>query len=620
MTTPRFGFPKILTPLLALFSVLISGPAMGQPAPAEKEFDVVVVGGTPGGVMSAISAARMGRTVLLLERTAHVGGLPANGLGATDIGTRGATGGLFMEFVGRVKDHYVKTYGADSKQVKDCSDGYHFEPSVAEGIFKQMLAEQPKIRVLKLRQFDAKAENVTLDGSKLTRIKITNNETPGVMEEYAARIFIDATYEGDLAAAAGAPFRTRREGQKEYNEPLAGRVYKAWRSTPTELGEGSTGEGDDTIQAFNYRVCLTRDASRLVKVEKPANYNRAEFASIIEDVKLDRWANKGGTRGGEIAVDGIGRIVNMVVLPNNKTDANNQHAAFLSTDLPEENYKWPTADWVWRDKFALRLREYTLGLIWFVQNDPELPEDFRKRCQEWGLAKDEYTDNGNFPRQVYVREGRRIEGEYLFTAHDAIPATKGGRPKIHADSITASHYALDSHAHHKREPGKVHLDGFLSHPSSPYTVPYGVMVPKKIDNLLTPVPVSGTHIGFSTLRMEPCWMAMGQAAGAAASIAIADNTTPRAVEVKKIQSELLKQGAILIHFTDAKPGDAHYVALQRAAVAGLLGDANYVANLKKPVDEATAKEWIAKSGFKGEAKYEAGKTTRGEMLEMLYGG
>jgi len=617
MTMPRFRLAQLITPLLALAAILISSGSQAQPAPAQKEFDVVVVGGTPGGVMSAISAARMGRTVLLLERTAHVGGLPANGLGATDIGTRGATGGLFMEFIGRMKAHYVNTYGANSKQVKDCSDGYHFEPSVAEQIFLQMLAEQPKVQVLKMRQFDAKAENVTLDGTKVTRIKITNNETPGV-EEYAGKIFIDATYEGDLAAAAGAPFRTRREGQKEYNEPLAGKVYKQWRTTPTELGEGSTGEGDDTIQAFNYRVCLTRDASRLVKVEKPANYNREEFASIIEDVKLDRWANKGAKRGGEIAVDGIGRIVNMVILPNNKTDANNQHAAFVSTDLPEENYKWPTADWAWRDQYAKRLREYTLGLIWFVQNDPELPEDFRKRCLEWGLAKDEYTDNGNFPRQVYVREGRRIEGEYLFTAHDALPKQKGTRTPIHADSITASHYALDSHAHHKREPGRVHLDGFLSHPTAPYTVPYGVMVPKKIDNLLTPVPVSGTHIGFSTLRMEPCWMALGQAAGAAAAISIADNVTPRAVDVKKIQSELLKQKAILMHFSDAKPGDAQYAALQRAGLAGLLGDAGYAANLKKPVDEATAKEWITKSGFKGEAKYEAGKTTRGELLVMLY--
>ncbi|HYE18403.1 MAG TPA: FAD-dependent oxidoreductase [Tepidisphaeraceae bacterium] len=608
---------RLVLSALALVALVLPSGAGAQPA-ATQSYDVVIVGGTPGGIMTAIGAARLGKTAVILERTEHVGGLPSNGLGATDIATRGATGGLFTEFVGRNYKHYVDTYGPTSQQVKDSSNGYHFEPSIAEKTFHAMLAEHPKITVLKMRQFDAKAENVTLDGTKVTKIRVTHRPD-GKVEEYAGKIFVDATYEGDLGAAAGAPFRTRREGKKEYNEPLAGKVYKAWRTQPDELGEGSTGEGDDTIQAFNFRICLTTRADNMVKVEKPANYNRDEFKSIIEDVKLDRWATKTGKAGGEMETpNGIGRIVNMVKLPNGKTDANNQHAAFVSTDLPEENYPWPTADWAWRDKFAQRLREYNLGLIWFVQNDPELPADFRANCAKWGLAKDEYTDNGNFPRQVYVREGRRIEGEYLFTAHDALPKVKGGRTPIHTDSITASHYALDSHAHHKREPGKVHLDGFLSHPTSVYTVPYGVMVPKKIDNLLTPVPVSGTHIGFSTLRMEPCWMALGQAAGVAAAVSIDDNTTPRAADVKKIQSELLKQGAILMHFTDAKPDHKHYAALQKAAMAGLIGEGGYASGIDKPVAKGEPEKWAEKLGLKGELKYEAGKTTRGEVFEALF--
>lgn len=214
---------------------------------------------------------------------------------------------------------------------------------------------------------------------------------------------------------------------------------------------------------------------------------------------------------------GIAKITNIVHVPNMKTDANNQHGVFVSTDLPEENWPWPTSSWEWRDKFAQRLREYTEGLFWFAQNDPELPAHFRKAAKEWGLSKDEYADNGHFPRQVYVREGRRFEGAYFFTANDAIPVTIGSRPPIHQSSITASHYALDSHAVRKREEGRVHLDGFLSYPSAVYTVPYGVMVPKEVGNLLLPVPVSGSHIGFSTLRMEPCWMAMGQAAGIASA-------------------------------------------------------------------------------------------------------
>lgn len=600
---------RLIRPLGVLFCALLSASS----ALAAERFDVVVVGGTPGGIMAAIAAARMGHSAVLLERTDHVGGLPANGLGATDIATRGATGGLFLEFVNRVRQHYVDTYGADSKQVKDCSDGYHFEPSVAEQIFARMLAEQPKLTVKTRRQFDADAKNVTLEGSKITKVRLTNRDG-GTVEEYDGGVFIDATYEGDLAAAAGVPFRTRREGKAEYNEPLAGRVYKAWGSAPTELGEGSTGDGDDTIQAFNYRICLTRDPSIRVPITKPANYNRDEYVSMIEDVKQDRWTHKGGRRGGELATDGIGRIVNMVPLPNNKTDANNQHAAFISTDLPEENYKWPTADWAWRDQFARRLRDYTLGLIWFAQNDPELPETFRKNCLQWGLTKGEYEDNANFPRQVYVREGRRIEGEHLFTAHDALPTQPNGRPPVYKDSITASHYSLDSHAHHKREPGRVHLDGFLSHPTRPYTVPFGVIVPKKVDNLLTPVPVSGTHIGFSTLRMEPCWMALGQAAGTAAGISLRDSVAPRNVNVEKLQDELLAQHAVLIYFTDSRPGDPHFIAGQRAGLAGLIP--GWTADLAKPVDDATARAWADRSARKP-PDFKPGVTTRGEFLELL---
>jgi hypothetical protein len=610
---PYNGAMNRLSLLVALvLASLVNG---GVTAQEPQRYDLVVIGGTPGGVMAAVAAGRMGHTAVLVERTEHVGGLPANGLGATDIATRGATGGLFLEFVGRVKKHYVESYGANSQQVKDCSDGYHFEPSVAERVFEQMLAEvAPEVTVRKRRQFDARAEDVTLDGAKVARVRVTNRDG-GAVEEYAGRVFVDATYEGDLAAAAGAPFRTRREGKAEYNEPLAGRVYKQWRTQPTELGEGSTGEGDDTIQAFNYRVCLTRDPKIRVPVEKPASYNRAEFASMVEDVRLDRWTNKDAKRGGEQAVDGIGRIVNMVTLPNGKTDANNQHAAFISTDLPEENYPWPTADWAWRDGFAKRLRDYTLGLIWFAQNDPELPEDFRERCREWGLAKGEYEDNQNFPRQVYVREGRRIEGEHLFTAHDALPTKAGGRPPLYRNSVTASHYALDSHAHRKREPGRVHLDGFLSHPTRPYTVPYGVIVPKKVDNLLTPVPVSGTHIGFSTLRMEPCWMALGQAAGVAAVLSIRDDVTSRAVNTEKLQDELLRQRAVLIYFNDVKLDDPHFVVAQRAGLDGLFE--GFAAGLGKPVDERTARAWAEKAKRPVPA-YKAGETTRGAFLEAMY--
>jgi len=598
---PHFGHSPFLWGVVLMSSLIVR-------AQDAENFDVVIVGGTPGGITAAIGAARGGCSVALLDRTAHVGGLPANGLGATDIATRGCTGGLFLEFVQRIRAHYVCTYGEKSEQVRTCSDGYHFEPSVAEKVFAAMLAEHPSIAVRRMRQFDAQPGNVTLENGRPVAIRVLNRETNAI-ETYRGKVFVDATYEGDLAAASGAPWRTRREGRAEYHEPLAGRVYKAWRSRPDEVGEGSTGEGDDVIQAYNYRLCLTADPKNRLPVERPATYRRDEFASLAADLEQGRYA---GTPSNEAELDGIGRIVNMVFLPNGKTDSNNQHLAFISTDLPEENYPWPTADWAWRDRFALRLREYTLGLLYFAQNDESLPKEFREKASRYGLAKDEYTDNGNFPRQVYVREGRRIEGEHLFTAHDSIPVQPGARPPLHASSITASHYAIDSHAVRKREPDRVHLDGFLSYPTLPYTVPYGTIVPKKVEQLLTPVPVSATHLGFGTLRMEPCWMALGQAAGVAAALSIRSAKTVREIDVATLQDELLAQKAILIYFKDVPPTHPHFAALQRAGLRGLLTD--WQAKPDEPVAEADAKTWNEKAGTTVEL--EPGMT-RGEFLSRM---
>ncbi len=578
-----------------------------------ERFDVVVVGATPGGIMAAVAAARSDCRVLLLDRNRHIGGLPANGLGATDIATRGATGGLFLEFVNRIHKYYIDTYGPDSAQVKACSQGYHFEPHIAEMIFEQFLQEhRDKIEVRKQRQFDALPSNVLKNGQTITGITVTNLDT-NQEEHIQGRVFIDATYEGDLAAAAGADYLTGREPQSKFNEPMAGRLYKRWREP--EIGEGSTGLGDNAVQAYNYRLCLTKNPENQVPIPKPKHYNRDEFVSLIDDVKQDRAT---GIHHGEMAYEGIGRITNMARLPNEKTDANNQHLAFLSTDLPEENWPWPTSGWDWRDAYAERLKEYTLGLIWFAQHDSELPETFRNECLKWGLAKDEYTDNHNFPRQVYVREGRRIVGEYLFTAHDALPQVKNGRPPLHADSITASHYSLDSHAVRKREPGRTHLDGFFSYGTKPYTVPYRVIVPKKVDGLLIPVPVSGTHIGFSTLRMEPCWMALGQAAGIAAGIAIQQDFPVHELEASIIQNVLLDHGAVLVYFKDVQPGAQHFKALQFFALRGFYPPAEWEAKLDKIISDDWTAKWLKWSGLESLQTYTPGQTTRGVFLDCLF--
>lgn len=611
--------PLQLLSVLALgfLTAVFPSAAMAQAnqrcaAPAATEHAVVVVGGTPGGIMAAIAAARAGHRVALLERTRHIGGLPANGLGATDIQTRGATGGLFLEFVTRVRDHYVRTYGEGSEQVRDASGGYHFEPRVAEQVFMAMLAEQPGVTVRRMRQFDADPADVLLEGSRLREVVVTDRET-GTCERYRATVFIDATYEGDLAAAAGVPYRLGREGASDFGEPMAGRLYKHWRG---EVGPGSTGLGDNAVQAYNYRLPLTNRPENRVPIQRPATYDREEFVPLIDDLRLNRVAAHPSASRGEMEWSGIGRIVNMVRLPNGKTDANNQHAAFLSTDLPEENWPWPTSDWEWRDRYAERLREYTLGLLWFAQNDPELPEDFRRRAREWGLSRDEYADNGHFPRQVYVREGRRVEGEHLFTAHDALPAPGQVRPPLYRNSVTASHYALDSHPVRKREPGRVHLDGMFSMGTQPYTIPFGIMVPKRVDGLLTPVPVSGTHIGFSTLRMEPAWMALGQAAGVAAGLALETGREVRSIDVDRMQQRLLDQGAVLIFYRDAPATHPHFRALQFWGVRGMIPE--WEARLDAPVDEATAARWITAAGGGVPSGYRPGSTTRGELLSLLH--
>jgi len=385
----------------------------------------------------------------------------------------------------------------------------------------------------------ASAGNVTIEGGSITALRV-RDLSAGTIERFEAKVFVDATYEGDLAAAAGCEYRLGREGRDELGEEMAGRLYKVWGGP---VGPGSTGQADNAIQAFN----------------------------------------------------------------------------FLYSDLPEENWPWPTSGWDWRDRFARRLRDYTLGLVWFAQNDPAMPNDIRERCREWGLAKSEFADNDHFPRQAYVREGRRVVGEYWFTARDAVPARPNGRPPLHADSITASHYSLDSHAVRKREPGRVHLDGFFSSPSRPYTVPYGVIVPKRVDGLLTPVPVSGTHVGFSTLRMEPCWMALGEAAGEAAALCVERGLPPRRLPLPELQRRLLRRGAVLMYFTDVKPGDAHFEAIQFLALRGFVGTVAWKARPDEPATEDDVRQWCAWAGVDIPADLHPGRTTRGQLLALIDG-
>lgn len=525
--------------------------------------DILVVGATPAGIAAAIAAARCGSEVYLTEMKDHLGGMMTNGLGRTDIGPRQTVGGIFKEFIDHVYAYYVDTYGADSQQVKDSSNGYYFEPSVAEKILNRMVKAEKRIKVRYYYRPDA----VVMYGNRLHGVEFVDTRHKKRIE-IRAGVFIDATYEGDIAAMAGCAYRVGRESREEFGEPFAGVLYMDHYTRM--ILPGSTGRGDKRIQAYNFRLCLTNNPSNRVMPTKPENYNRDEYLQVLDSIKRGR-------------IKRVDDVLNIERIPNDKSDTNNMPRALISTDLPEENYAYPEATWEEREQIIKRHRDYIMGLLYFLQNDPEMPESLKSECREWGFAKDEFVDNDNFPRQIYVREARRIWGLYNFTAHDALLAPGILRTPIHFDSIACGGYAMDSHATRKKEPNREDtMEGlfWMGGMTQPYQIPYRVMVPQAVDALLVPCAASGTHIGFGTLRMEPVWMAMGQAAGTAAHLARRLYVEPRDVPVKRLQCWLLDQGQVITAFTDVlSPGKGvtseQFKAMQFYGTRGLF--TSYVA-------------------------------------------
>jgi hypothetical protein len=589
--------------------------ALALPLSAAERFDVVVYGGTPGGVAAAIAAARLGHTVALVEYHAHLGGMSASGLGKSDIETREAIGGLFREFVGRVRQHYVDRYGPNHPNVKLCRDGYYYEPSVAERIFDAMVAAETRIRVFKRHRI----EEVARSGRAVTAMRAVHRDT-GASVEFRGRVFIDGTYEGDLAAFAGAEYRTGRESRAQTNELHAGVVYQDYETR--QFLPGTTGEGDQRIQAYTYRLCLATDpANSVVLTSPPPDYDRKRYTGYIDDWKAGRFAPP------RVIKEGLGyfaptfntvvRALSIAELPNRKTDVN-MNPRPLGFPFTEENYRYPEAGWDERERISTRLRNITLGLLYFLQNDPEIPAGQRKLASQYNLARDEFADNRNFPWQLYVREARRIMGEYVLSEHDLISGPELGRPRIHAASIAAGEFPIDSFPVRKREPGHdVALEGYilmLDKFTRPYQIPYGVIVPKAVDALLTPVPASATHVAFSTIRLEPTWMALGQAAGAAAHLAISAGIEPRRIDVARLQRLLAAQGQVLTYFKDIDRQDPAYPALQYYGTKGFFRD--YMARANEPIDAAIAREWARLAGASDLAPGPG--LTRGQFCRLLY--
>ena len=559
---------------------------LAAPTPAfkvdGKSFDVVVVGGTGGGVMCAVRAAREGSSVLLVQHNGHLGGMMTNGLMQWDALYGGPRSPLFNELLTNIENHYVAEFGRDSRDhqtIRYTHEHYPIgwaEPHVAEREYNRLVAAEPNITLL-LHHYPTKAD---CDGSIIRRVKLTNRESPDESIWVAGTTFVDATYEGDLFAVAGVPYRVGREARDEYDEPHAGKVFAniAGGRPETVVAEGlnirpySAHQGaidpdspftaDGAVQAHNYRFCVTSDPANRIAIEKPANYRREEY--------LDFERRYIGASNG----------------PNRKSHVN-------SPILPGENHAYPVADWPTRDRITQRHLDFGLGLIWFLQNDESIPESKRADFRKWGLPRDEYADNGHVPYEMYVREARRIVGRHVFTEHDGMLTAEYARTSIHRDSIAITDWYMDSHACSIDSRPGFHYDGklILTNESRPSQIPYRSLLPRGIDNLLVPVCLSATHIAWGAIRLEPVFAQTGEAAGLAAAMARQRGVTPAGLDSDALVRELARRRQLVSFFNDVKVTDPDpaLAAAQYFATQGFFAD--YNARLNERLSESVSKLW-----------------------------
>jgi hypothetical protein len=556
----------------------------GSLTSAVHDVDIVVYGATPGGIGTAITAARMGRTVALVEPQNHVGGMTASGLSHSDVITRAAIGGLYREFAAKVYRYYTEKYGAGSENVKLSDSGYSCEPGVAERILEDMIAAEPRIRLF----IGYTLEEVSRTGRRLVSIEVRQTSS-GRTESFRAPIFVDASYEGDLAAAAGATSRIGRESRAEFNELHAGVIYVDPRTHA--ILAGTTGQGDRRVQAYTFRLCLSVDpANSYIPQGPPPGYRRELYLPYIDEWKAGRMGDAKTDRPGAGTVL---RAFTLTPIPNRKYDANSWALA-LTYPFAEESEHYPDGSAELRQTIKNKIQNLTLGLLWFIQHDPDVPADQRQLANRFQLARDEFPDNNHFPWQLYVREAGRIIGQYTLTENDVMPLSPDGRPPIHADAIAAGEYPIDSMPMRKRQPGdSIVLEGYLGMMrdiTRPYQIPYGIIVPRDVEGLLVPVAASTTHLAFSSIRLEPTWMAMGQAAGIAAHLAIAANCPVSKVDIAKMQTLLLQQGQVLSYFKDLDPSDPPFQAMQFFGTKGFFR--NYAARSREPLEYAEAVEWL----------------------------
>ena len=517
-------------------TILVLGVAPFRLAQAAEvdQANVVIYAATPAGITAAISASRLGKTVRLLEPGRFLGGMVTGGLGATDAGNRLAIGGISRDFFRRVHDHYATTFGADSAQVKDCSDGFKFEPHVADLVFRQMLAEA-KVEVI----FGKAIDRVEVQGGKIATIRTADGTT------YAGSVFIDASYEGDLMALAKVPAVIGRESSETYHESIAGVQARSpahqWsvavpgRNDAKQLlaliqagPAGPAGSGDAKTQSYNYRLCMTDRPANQVPFPKPVGYDPARYELLARYLSI-----KPGVK--------VGQLMNPVRVPNGKTDTNNNGP--ISTDHIGGNWDYPLGDSRTRQAIEADHIAYVQGFCYFLANDPRVPAALHDEMSHWGLARDEFVSNNHWPHQLYVREARRMLGAFVMTQTDIMT------DRTKADSVGLGSYNTDSH-HVQRtvQPdGSVLNEGDFQVRTQPYAIAYRCLIPRAQDitNLFVPVCVSASHVAYGTIRMEPVYMILGEASGAAASLAIDGKSSVQDVDVSQLQTILKSRGGIL---------------------------------------------------------------------------
>ena len=550
----------------ACAATILSG-CVRDSAPAER--DLVIYGSSPAALTAAIEAQRLGRTAVIVCPETRIGGLTTGGLGQTDIGNKSAFGGLALQFYRDVADWYkVDSHWKYEKRSDYIPDGqcagsfgedsmWTFEPSAALAILERWERET-KLEIVRGEFLDRKPGGVVRNGSRIVAIKTLSGKT------FRGKMFVDATYEGDLMAAAGVSYTIGREANSVYGETISGieralsknHQFNKGVSPYVKPGDPSSGllpyvepdtdepdgTGDGRVQAYCFRMCLTDDPSNRIPFVKPEGYNPQNYELLLRNLEaIDP----------ETFVKNASHFWHFMPwinsrMPNRKTDTNNRSG--FSTDFIGQNHAWPEASYKEREKILKAHLDYQMGLMWTLANNPRVPEPIRGRVAQWGTCKDEFADGLGlgWQSQLYVREARRMVGDYVATEHDVLRERTTSRP------VAMAAYGMDSH-HVRRYVGK---DGFVHNEGNiedwraggkPYPLDYGVIIPKKGDceNLFVPVCVSASHMAFGSIRMEPVFFALGQVAGAAASLSLDAGCAVQDLPYESLKNVLVAEGQVL---------------------------------------------------------------------------